>query len=180
VLAETIPLVLQQARNLKRMCTPFGALPIAADSAQGDAQIKLGPSVGAFGSFNPPPQMTSSDDWAAFLKKHHLFLFTPMMLLNLYESLHERAGMEGFPGVDLLVIDEAHHTYNGHPFHKVVQVASEAADAPQILAVTATCGGKSDVEQTLAHLSRLTENLHNSEVFSQVSGGESLPSDESR
>ncbi len=180
MLAENIPLVLQQTRNLKRWCTPVEAPPVAANCAQGEAQMRLGPSVGAFGSFNPPPEMTSIEDWSAFLEKHHLFVFTPMILVNLYTKLHKKAGLRGFPGLDLLVIDEAHHTMQEHPFTKVVQVASEADGVPQILAVTATCGGKSDVVQTLAHLNRLSKNLCNSEVFSQVRGRASLPSDENR
>ena len=150
-----IPLVLQQARNLKKLCTPW------------DPSSKtLGPHVAAFGSFNPVPKLTNREEFSSFLEKYHLFVFIPDALLNLLSS----AGMQTLEGVDLLVIDEAHHTDKDHPFHEVVRkIDPSSSAAPRILAVTATCGGKTDEQQTQAHLKRLAENLHNSEVFSHVS-----------
>ena len=120
--------------------------------------------MAAFGSFNPAPNLTNREQFSSFLGRYDLFVFVPDVLLNLLSS----AGMQHLEGVDLLVIDEAHHADKDHPFHKVVRkIDRSSSAAPRILAVTATCGGKPDEQQTEARLKGLAETLCNSEVFSQ-------------
>lgn len=120
--------------------------------------------MAAFGSFNPAPNLTNRGQFSDFLSKYDLFVFVPDVLLNLLSS----AGMQHLEGVDLLVLDEAHHAVKDHPFHAVVRKIDQSSSAaPRILAVTATCGGKPDEQLTEAVLKRLAETLHQAKVFSQ-------------
>ena len=167
VVAEKIPLVLQQARNLKKWCTPFQSIatfPV-------DAQV-VGPSIGAYGSFNPCPDPEKSS-WEDFLARHDLFVFTPETLRNLLKKWN----IQALSMFEYFVIDEAHHTTKHHPFNFLMEFvvvlggdrasSDQGLKQPKILAVTATVGGKMDLEQSLAHLHQLASNV-NGAVFSEV------------
>ena len=161
--AENIPLVLQQARNLKKWCTPFQSTATFPVNAQ-----VVGPSIGAYGSFNPCPDPEKTS-WEDFLARHDLFVFIPETLKNLLTK-----GKVSLSMFEYFVIDEAHHTTKDHPFNvlmnSVVMPGRASSDQglkqPKILAVTATVGGKMDLEQSLAHLHNLAANV-NSAVFSE-------------
>jgi hypothetical protein len=155
--------VLQQARNLKKWCTPLQSTATFPINAQ-----VVGPSIGAYGSFNqcPDPEKTS---WEDFLARHDLFVFIPETLKNLLTK-----GKVSLSMFEYFVIDEAHHTTKDHPFNvfmnSVVMLGRASSDQglkqPKILAVTARVGGKMDLEQSLAHLHNLAANV-NSAVFSE-------------
>jgi hypothetical protein len=73
VVAQEVSLVLQQIEVLLRSCKPF-----KTDENGG----KKGPSGGAFGSFNPVPNMT----WPDLLKKYDIMVYTPQTLINLLDA----------------------------------------------------------------------------------------------
>ena len=156
-----IPLALQQCRNLKKWCTPFDS---SSRFAQED-RLK-GPNIGVYNSNNPYPDLTKSS-WTEFIERHDLFVFTPAMLLNLIRD----AELTSLNMFDYFVVDEAHHTDKDHPFKKNMDFLKEPGLAgngssdsslkgPKILAVTATVGGRSDQEQSFAHLQTLADNLN--------------------
>ena len=89
------------------------------------------------------------------------------MLLNLIRD----AKLPSLSMFDYFVIDEAHHTIKSHPFNKIMDFlkgprpdgsgsSNSQLKRPKILAVTATVGGKSDQEQSFAHLQTLAKNVN--------------------
>ena len=170
MIAEQIPLVLQQARNLKRWCTPFTSSASLAVNEQG-------PSIGAYGSFNPYPDLKKMR-WEHFFSRHDLFVFTAETLKNLLKDANLQS-LSMITDLDYFIIDEVHHTTKNHPFNILMDTSilkmmkgengsiDSQAKQPRILAVTATCGGKMDVNQSTAHLQTLCENV-DCKLFSQV------------
>lgn len=166
LVADRIPLVLQQARNLKKWCKPFDS------SAKDGRDDKCkGPNIGSYHSNNPYPDMTKSG-WTEFLERHDLFVFTPAMLSNLIRD----AELTSLNMFDYFVIDEAHHTIKSHPFNGIMMflkgprpAGSGSSDSqsqrPKILAVTATVGGRTDQEQSFKHLQTLADNLNSTVII---------------
>ena len=162
MIAEQIPLVIQQAKNLKMWCTPFTST--AAFALGSGTQ---GPSVGAYGSFNPVPGMCNGDkssQWRDFLSSNDLFIFTPATLVNLLLAVNPHDFK-----LDYFIIDEAHHTVKEHPFRTLmayIEKSGHKAERPRILGVTATIGGSLDLNRSEGHLKELAKNL-DCEVFSE-------------
>ena len=164
MIAEKCPLVIQQARNLKIWCTPF-----ASTAALALGSGTQGPSVGAYGSFNPVPGMCNGDKschWRDFLSTNDLFVFTPATLVNLLLAVDPQE-----LGIDYFIIDEAHHTVKDHPFRTLMKYiektqSGQKAKRPRILGVTATIAGRLDLSRSEEHLKELAKNLE-CEVFSE-------------
>jgi hypothetical protein len=163
MIAEKVPHVIQQARNIKKWCTPFESTAAGFTLSSG----MQGPSVGAYGSFNPVPGMRHVDkscQWRDFLSSNDLFVFTPATLVNLLVTTNPQL-LE----IDYFIIDEAHHTVKDHPF-KILMTrigrSGPEAKRPRILGVTATISGRLDLDRSEEHLKDLAKNLE-SEVFSE-------------
>ncbi|KAG2482609.1 hypothetical protein HYH03_018453 [Edaphochlamys debaryana] len=79
---------------------------------------------------------------------------TPVTLLQLLQS-----GAAQAEAIDLLVLDEAHHCHDEHPYAKVLEHVNRAPKAPRILAVSASPVSEVNQAELEARLASLLASL---------------------
>ncbi|GMH37540.1 hypothetical protein BSKO_05413 [Bryopsis sp. KO-2023] len=116
--------------------------------------------VNVFSSDNP----LKPETWEIMRRTHNVMVMTPQLLLNVMEFVRTNNPIEEgnaiFYGIDLLVLDECHHTRKEHAFNKIMREYKETPGCRmQVLGFTASPAKSKTEEECREELGNLLGSL---------------------
>ena len=95
-----------------------------------------------------------------YLQRHDVVVLTAQILVNALKAKELKMS-----SIDLLIMDECHHTDQNHPYNAIMQIyhadcrSSPKVRLPQIIGLTASLGVGSSCDDPLPHYIKLCANL---------------------